>query len=184
MRQLLHTALAALARLSPREQRLVAVFALLLVLVGVYTVVVEPLVAGRARLAQRIDGLSHELVAMEDLAARIRSLEPAAGESPAPTATGDGFSLFAFIDKATAASVSRDAIAAMNPSRRPTRDGFEESAVELRLTSVTLPELVALLRQIEQAEQPVYVKRLEVKRRYDDKTRFDATILTGALART
>ena len=62
--------------------------------------------------------------------------------------------------------------------------GLEESSVELRLTSVGLPEIVALLEQIEATTEPVYVKRVELKRRYDDRARFDATIVTAALTRT
>ena len=44
--------------------------------------------------------------------------------------------------------------------------------------------MVSFLRRIEDAEQPIYIKRLELKRRYDDHTRFDATVVAGAVART
>ena len=47
---------------------------------------------------------------------------------------------------------------------------------------IRLPELVGLLRQIEEAAHPVYIKRLELKRRYDDRSRFDALIIAGSVA--
>ncbi len=72
----------------------------------------------------------------------------------------------------------------MNPSRRQVREGLLESAVELRLSTVSLHEIVGLLRKIEQAGQSVYVKRVELKRRYDDHTRFDAVIVAGAVSKT
>jgi type II secretory pathway component PulM len=174
---------AAVARLSPREQRLLALFAGLVAAAVLYLLVLEPIVAGRARLAARVDGLQRDLPQMEALAARIRELEASLGNASASTATAD-FSLFGFLDRAAASSVSRESIASMSPSRRPLRDGVEESIVELRLNAATLPQLVALLEHVESAEQPVYVKRLEMKRRYDDDTRFDATIVVGTLART
>jgi len=72
----------------------------------------------------------------------------------------------------------------MNPTRHQVREGIEESTVELRLTTVSLTQVVGLLRKIELADHPVYVKRVELKRRYDDHTRFDVVIVAGALSRT
>lgn len=183
MRQLLHAVTAAMARLSPREQRLVVAFAVLASCAAVYVLVVEPLVAGRARLESRIDALDHDLDAMQGIAGRITALEDALGEETEKRA-GAGFSLFSFIDRATSASVASDAVTSMNPSRRPLRDGSEESSVELRLTRVSLPEVVALLREISEAGKPVFVKRLELKRRYDDRSRFDATVVAASISRT
>jgi len=185
MRQLLHAIAGALARLSPREQRLVGLFAFLLGCAGVYVFVIEPVTSGRSRAEHRIAALDRDVLEMQRLAIRIRNLEESvsAGSADDDTA-GSDFSLFSFIDKATSASVSRDAIASMNPARRAAREGYEESTVELRLTSVSLAEVVGLLREIESATEPVYVKRVELKRRYDDNTRFDALILTGSVSRT
>lgn len=185
MRQWLHRIVVAVGRLSRREQILVATLAGLAAVAGLYLFVIEPIVDWRARMQQRIETLSRDLPSLEALAGKVRRLEAELGAvADVQASTGTDFSLFAFIDKAAAASIARDAIAAMNPSRRPMRDGFEENSVELRLNSVSLVELVGLLRRIEDAEQPVYVKRLEIKRRYDDATRFDATIVAGALSRT
>jgi hypothetical protein len=183
VRSALHGAGAAVARLSPREQRLLALFAGLVAAAAIYVLVVEPLIAGRARVVGRVEGLQRDLPVMEALAVRVRELEASLGTANASTAAAD-FSLFAFLDRAAASSIPRESIASMSPSRRPSRDGVEESIVELRINGATLPQLVALLEHVEKAEQPVYVKRLEIKRRYDDETRFDATVVAGALART
>jgi hypothetical protein len=70
----------------------------------------------------------------------------------------------------------------MNPTRRKLPKGLEESAVELRLQDVALADIVGLLRQIELAQEPVYIKRLDLRRRYDDRTRFDAILIAGAVS--
>jgi len=184
IKAMLHAPASALGRLSPREQRLLAVFAALALASGVYVFVIQPLVAGRARTEQHIAGLERDLAKMYELAARIHKLQSGLGAATTSESAAKDFSLFTFVDRAAAAAMSRDAIASMNPSRHALRDGTEETLVELRVNAVTLPELVSLLQRIEQAEQPVYVKRLEVKRRYDDKSRFDATVVTGAMSRT
>jgi hypothetical protein len=160
------------------------VFAVLLVATGGYLFLIEPVLAGRERAEVRVETLRRDLPTMHALAARIRRLESQLGTASSSTSAAKDFSLFAFIDRAAAASISREKIASMNPSRRPMRDGYEETAVELRVNGATLPELIGFLQRIEDAEEPVYIKRMELKRRYDDKSRFDATVVAGALSRT
>ena len=174
---------AAFARLNPRERRLIAALATLAAVAGAFVLLLEPAIAARRSNAQRIDALTRDLPAMETLARRIQQLASRTGSASDSQSSGD-FSLFAFIDKAASASLAHETIASMSPSRRALRDGQEESIVELKVNGANLSELVALLQRIEKAEQPLYVKRLEIKRRYDDKTRFDATVVTGAVSRS
>ena len=181
LRQLLHVAVASYARLSLREQRLIATFVGLLLIAGVYLGVVEPLVGGRARLEQRIVTLSKDVVAMRRTASRIGELERSLGRIESTRKTAEGFSLFSFVDKSAQATVTPGTIAAMNPSRRRVREGEEESLVEVRLASVPLTEVVGFLRKVEQATEPVYIKRVDLKRRYDDKTHFDATVVAAMI---
>ena len=182
--QIRQTLDSSLARLNPRERRLVLLLGTVALIGGVYVMVIEPYQESRHRAQRRIETLSRDLGAMESLAAKIRTLEAATAKVESTGATAAGFSLFSFVDKATQAAISRDAVASMNPAKRPVRGGLEESSVELRLTSVGQTEIVALLEQIEATPEPVYVKRVELKRRYDDRARFDATIVTAALTRT
>jgi len=181
---LVEAASAALGRLNPRERRLVTTFAALLAVSLVYLALIEPVIDGRRGMQRRIDTLSRDLGKMQELAARIRRLEADLGRKTTPTNTSKDFSLFAFVDRATTASVAAEAIASMNPTRRKLPEGLEENSVELRLQDVALSELVGLLRQIELAEEPVYIKRLDLRRRYDDRTRFDAIIIAGAVSET
>ena len=183
IRQLPRAIAAAFGRLSRREQRLIATFAALLAGAVVYVGMIEPVVAGRARMEQRITTLAEDIDTMRRTAARISELERALGSAEAAATTPADFSLFSFIDKATSATVTPGSVTAMNPSRRKVRDGEEESLVEVRLSAVPLPEVVGLLRNVEQATEPIYVRRVELKRRYDDKTRFDATIVAGMIER-
>lgn len=184
LQQVGHAISVAIGRLSPREQRLVAILGILTAVAALYVGVVEPVVDARGRTEKRIAQLSSDLTTMDALARRIASLEPQVRlDSDAAAADAD-FSLFSFMDRATSASVDPDAIASMNPARHQVREGIEESTVELRLTTVSLSEVVGLLRKIELAEHPVYVKKVELKRRYDDHTRFDVILIAGALSRT
>jgi len=179
-----HSASAAFGRLSPRERRLVGTFAVLAAAAFVYLTLIEPLLEGRTRMEQRIESLTRELATLDALASRVRRLEAELGNDSETGQVSEDFSLFSFMDRATSASVAADAVASMNPSRRKLPEGMLENVVELRLQNVSLGEIVALLRQIETAPEPVYIKRLELRRRYDDNTRFDATLIAGALSAT
>jgi hypothetical protein len=85
-----------------------------------------------------------------------------------------------FVEKAAGASVRPESIGSMTPSRRPLDGGRHESTVELKLSGATLGEVVALLRAIEGEASPVYVKQFSVKKRYDDASRFDVTLIAAA----
>lgn len=182
LRQLPRALAAAFGRLSKREQRLITIFAALLASVIVYVGLIEPIVAGRSRMEQRITALAEDIEVMRHTAAQISELEREIGNADAAVTPAD-FSLFSFVDKAASATVTPGSVTSMNPSRRKVRDGEEESLVEVRLSAVPLTEIVGLLRNIEQAPEPIYVRRVEMKRRYDDKTRFDTTIVAGMIER-
>jgi type II secretory pathway component PulM len=176
----IHQAQLLVARLSPREQRLVAIFGSLLGAVALWSLVLSPFLGGRESMHREIDGLRHELADLDGLARQIRQLQsdaPKGGASVKPTAD---FSVLAFVEKAAGASLRPESIASMSPARRTLDAGRIESTVELKLSSVTLAEVVALLRAVEGEKSPVYIKQFSVKKRYDDASRFDVTLVTAA----
>ncbi|MBI5504895.1 MAG: type II secretion system protein M [Deltaproteobacteria bacterium] len=183
MRRVFDQAAALLARLSPREQRLVSVFTALLALTLLWTGLVSPLLAGRGRIAAEIKGLENDLAALGDLGRKIHAAEGNLAGADRSADAEKGFSLLAFVDKAATASLRRESVASMSPGRRPLDGGREESTVELKLSAVTLPEIVALLRDVEGGKSPVYVKHLSIKKRYEDASQFDVTLVTAAVTR-
>lgn len=183
MRRLLEQIAALLARLSPREQRLVSIFTLLLAATLLWMGVISPVLDGRRRMAAEIEGLRGDLAALADLGKKIHAAE---GNLAGAAKGGDaekGFSLLAFVDKAATSSLRRESVASMSPARRPLEGGREETTVELKLSAVTLPEIVALLRDVEGGKAPVYVKHLSIKKRYEDASQFDVTLVTAAVTR-
>lgn len=184
LRQLPRTVATSFARLSPREKWLVGAFVATLALSAVYIGVIEPLTAGRRHMEQRIQNLGDEIAYLRSAGARVADLERALARVSKNEVTPKDFSLFAFVDKAASATVAPGAVAAMNPSRRRVRDGEEESLVEVRLSAVPLTEVVAFLRKLEEGTNPVFLRRVELKRRYDDRSRFDATVVAAMIERS
>jgi hypothetical protein len=171
---------ALVARLSPREQRLVAFFGVLLVASAVWSMLLGPFLTGRGRLESEIGSLRTEILVLEELAQRIRASESDAPKRSATKAAAADFSLLAFVEQAAGASLRPESIASMSPSRRPLDGGRQESTVELKLSGVALGEVVALLLAVERGEAPVYVKQFNLKKRYDDPSQFDVVLVAAA----
>ena len=77
-------------------------------------------------------------------------------------------------------------IEAPYPANEEFVGGIVPAAVKDNVSWNLLNNLCAcgLLRQIEMSKEPVYIKRLDLRRRYEDRTRFDATIVAGAMSKT
>lgn len=176
----LHQVQVLVARLSPREQKLVAGFAGLLAVTLLWSAVVSPFLGGRDTMRREIATLRSELGELDSLARQVKALQADRPAGSAPVKATADFSLLGFIEKAAGASLRPESIASMTPSRRALDGGRTESTVELKLNAVSLGEVVALLRAVEGEASPVHVKQFSVKKRYDDSSRFDVTLVTAA----
>ena len=85
MNAAVHQVQVLLARLSPREQRLVALFGSLLACVLAWSLLLSPLLSGPDRIRHEIDGLRGEVGELESLARQLRQVEvdlPKGGAAP------------------------------------------------------------------------------------------------------
>ena len=179
MKELMHQARVLLARLNPREQRLVAVFGVLLAAVLGWNAVLGPFLGGRETLAHQIDGLKAELASLESLARQIRERQATAAQGASAAAPGADFSLLGFVEKAAGEALRAESIASMTPARRPLEAGRVESTVEVKLTAVSYGEAVAFLQALEEGASPVFVKQFALKKRYDDASHFDLGLVAA-----
>lgn len=70
---------------------------------------------------------------------------------------------------------------AINPAGRETRDGVSRETIELRLTGVSLRELVELLYKIESAGAAIRTVQVSIKKAYKDPYAFDVSLTGVAL---
>jgi general secretion pathway protein M len=96
-------------------------------------------------------------------------------ESRMPAADGQ-FSLLTFMEEAATAAHVRERIAGMQPQVQSLAQGYQETAVDLRLEGVQLPELLALLVAIEQAPYELHVRHLQIRPKFDNPVNLDATV--------
>ncbi len=182
MNQLLEQVSALFARLSRREQRLVSLLGICLAFVALVGLVVYPLIDSHTRMDRGLGKLRSDIRAMHQAGSDIRDLQARLGHTSGRAHADVDFSLFSFVDRVTASAVDKESIESMNPSRRQLKPGVEEMSVELRLSRVPLSAVVTVLKSVEESGKPVYIKQLQLKRRYDDKSRFDVVMVAATMA--
>jgi general secretion pathway protein M len=162
---------------SPRERIIVAAGGAMAAAALVFLLIIDPVMATIDKLDRQAkrkakDSQELALVAQEYVVkqARIAKLEE---RMPSPPAQ---FSLLAFLEEATTTAQIRDRIAGMQPQAPIVVQGYQETAVDLRLDGVSLPQLLALLVAIERAPYDVQVHHLQLKPKYDNPVNLDATL--------
>jgi len=162
---------------SPRERIIVSAGGTMVAAALVFLLIVDPLMMSIDTLDRQArrkakDSQELALVAQEYMVkqARIVKLEQ---RMPSPPAQ---FSLLAFLEEATTAAQIRDRIVGLQPQAPVTVQGYQETAVDLRLDGVSLPQLLALLVAIERAPYDVQVHHLQMKPKYDNPVNLDATL--------
>ena len=172
---------AMLERLSPRERLLVGAAATVTTLLVLWFVATS-LGERRQLLAAQIAASERdlkELATLRDRYTRLRTERDAVQRRLA--AGGPEFSLFSHLEGLTREVLSAERVAAMNPSTRTVSDDLQEEDVEMRLSAVSLRDVVSVLYRIEKTELPLLVSRLQMKKRYDQPYVFDATLTVGRL---
>ncbi len=73
------------------------------------------------------------------------------------------FSLFSYLETKASEAGIRDRVTSMKPSTKEFDDGFQESAVEMKIDMVTLARLVDFMTRVESVENVVVTKRIAIQ---------------------
>ena len=173
-----------LNRLAPRERLLLGVAVVSVVLISLYSFVWDPLQANRQQLVRRIAAKEKDLIEIQkqrdtylDLRRKLDAMQ-AAIQRPQEDAT---FSLFTYVDGIIGQALGREHVTSMNPSDKPIGTEFLETMVEIRLTQISLAQLVDLLYRVEKGDHPLRFSRLQIKKRLNDIHNFDVTATVSLL---
>jgi len=172
---------ALIERLSPRERVLLGVGVAAGLVVGVWALA-GFLAERRATLQAQIAASERDVVEMARLRDRYLHLRTERDVVRRKLEHGGAdFSLFSHLEAVTRDTLSRDRVAAMNPSTRTLAEDLQEEDVEMRLSGVSLRELVDLLYDVEKSDLPLLVSRLQMKKRFDQPFVYDAVLVVGRL---
>ncbi len=163
--------------MSKRERTLVLAGGIVLGFSLLFVLIVDPLLDKLDRLDRQasrkqkdlaeLAALSQDYLAKRDRLAKVESRMPASDSH---------FSLLTFMEEAATAAQVRERITSMQPQVQTLTQGYEETAVDLRLEGVQLPDVLALLAAIDQAPYNLQVRHLQIRPKFDNPVNLDATL--------
>ncbi len=172
-------------KLERREQILVQVAAALVAVLLGYNLVYRPIAAIPGLIRERVEKRERDLSEMRRMAASYGQLKSdlAQAERSAVPA-GRNFSLFSEIESALTNSLGRDKIASIAPSAdRKLSGGLTQFSVELKLSNLSLGQVVDTLYQIRTLSVPVSVAAMHIQRRAQDTRAYDVDMTCVALGK-
>ena len=163
--------------LATRERMILAIGGAVLVASLLFLLVVDPLLAAIDKAERHVIRKEKERAELALLAGEYAAKQARLSqrERRLPPATG-AFSLLPYIEEAATSTQIRDRLVGMQPQQPTTIQGYQETAVDLRLDGVQLPQLLALLVALEQAPYDVQVRHLQIKPKYDNPVDLDASL--------
>lgn len=165
------------SNLQRREQLLIGVAALLLLSIILFQFMVQPLLESQKRLRRAVSRKQQELVKIETMRQEYMVLKTKAGGVQARLSRrARGFSLFSFIDEQATETKVKGQVKSMKPSTNDVDDVLQESVVEIKLSQITLRQLVSFLTAIESEENVIVVKRLSVQKNSKEKDYLDVVL--------
>jgi general secretion pathway protein M len=164
-------------QLAPRERTMLLIGGVIIGLSLMFVLAVDPLLSTLDRLerqtARKQKDLQELALLSRDYAAKRDQLTKAENRLPQADSR---FSLMSFMEEATTAAQVRNRITGMQPQVQSLPQGYQETAVDLRLEGVQLPELLALLVAIDQAPYDLQVRHLKIHPKFDNPVNLDATV--------
>lgn len=171
-------------KLEPREKLLVHVAGALLSILALYNLLYLPVHALREGFAADLVARRAELIEVRRLAqtySRLESEERAAASRTVPG--GKDFSLFSVIESSLTRSVGRDKIGAITPSDRSISDGLVQHSVDLKLSDLSLAQVVDTLYGLGNLPVPVTITAVNIKRRVQNPHSYDVELNCAALGK-
>lgn len=166
--------------LAGRERLVLAAGGVIGAVSLLFVLLVDPWLERMDQLDRQIARKQQQIRELGALGEQFAALRTRLGGVEAKMAAGEGqFSLLPFLEEAAAQTRVRERIAAMRPQASPPAQGYRETAVEMRLEGLLLPDVLALLAALEDSPYLLQVKRVQLKPRFDAPHLLDATLLVS-----
>jgi general secretion pathway protein M len=158
-----------LQNLGPREKMFVLGAGIALLLVLLFTLVIDPMRASAARLDRQITAAQRDLQDLRTLQRDYRRQKGILDDINGQLKRQKSFSLYSRLEELAGQTGIRNSILYIKAAVNTPSEAYEEDAVEVRIEGVTLEQLTTYLYQIENSPQFMRIKRLYIKPRPENK---------------
>ena len=172
-------------QMSQRERTLLLAGGIVFGLSLLFVLIIDPLLDSLDRLERQevrkqkdlaeLAVLGQAYLAKRDRLFKIESRMPGVDSH---------FSLLTFMEEAATSAHVRERITGMQPQQQSLAQGYEETAVDLRLEGIRLPDLLALLVAIDQAPYDLHIRHLQIRPKFDNPVNIDATVRVLSYAKS
>lgn len=164
--------------LNRRESLFVGVGVLVLVVLGVYFLVLEPIAASRDKLRNQAARLETELKEMRELAVQYKTVAvDRARIARKVRDRGTDFTPFSYLESVARESGLTGRIESMTPvAGSGENDRSPMAQFDIRLSGIGLLELVRFIYKLESSDKVFFVVNLNVRPRYLTPDLLDVTL--------
>ncbi len=151
-------------KLARREKYLVGFLGCIFILIMIVEFAVNPFLDKKRRLENGAKTKEITLEQMKAMSAECTALKRSSEAlKRIISKRKQGLTLFAFLEKEANQAEIKGHIEYMKPSVSPGTGIYKESTVEMKLSGVTLKQLVKYLYRIESPQEVISVKRISIK---------------------
>ena len=168
---------AYLGHLSRREKMVISIGLIVSLGILIYMILLGPWIEGYnnlEKIIKRKEMQYNEIVRLQKeyilLQRRLKRLEKVAS-----TGKRD-FSPLAFMESISTKAKIKDHVVSMKPMTFPMGEHYRESAVQVKIERVVLEQILEYLKLIDKAPQPLRVKTLHIRSRFDEPGLLDVNI--------
>jgi hypothetical protein len=169
---------------EPREKLLLRVAGAILTVILLYYLIYAPIVGLRESLADRVAARRSDLVELRGLVQSYDHLQHELTQAQQRTVPDNpNFSLFSIIEQTLTKSVGRERIGSITPTDTTVAGGFRQYTVAIKLSGITLAQVVDTLYGVQSLEIPVTVSDLQLHQHANDSHTYDVDMSCMALAK-
>jgi hypothetical protein len=106
----------------------------------------------------------------------------AAAEKRTVPKSGD-FSLFSVVEQSLTKSIGHEKIASITPADKPVPGGYQQYTIDLKLSGLSLSQIVDALYGVQTLSVPVTVSNLHIRQRTPDTHSYDVDMTCAALGK-
>lgn len=171
---------------SKREQREKLLLRILGVVLGVivlYDFIYLPIAGLGEGLGDRVAIRQQQLAEVRGMMRSYDRLKVELAATERRTVRSKDFSLFSIVEQSLSRTVGRDKVSSIAPSDRAVPGGFEQFMVDIKLSALSLGQIVDMLYGVQTLPMPVTVSSLHVRQRPQDPHSYDVDMTCMSLGR-
>ncbi len=166
-------------RLSPREKVIVCSGAMILLLLLVWSVLLQPYFETMKTLDRKNSAHRHSLIKAEKMSSQIQQLRQQL--MVVKTRQRNKRPLLSRVESLMEKTGVREQLLSMRPQAATTQGQFRQQLVEISLKKISLLQLTKLLHAIEYRSGGIQVKSMQIRSRFENHSLLDVNMLLMSL---